>query len=434
MKNGVVQDKLFLPGLLKLQAAHRRRLLRPDPVGARRVRLLGLRGRLAGRPAPVVELPRRGRRRHRARHVPALALRAGEPVRPRSSRSTRQAVTHVPERVDEQGRSYAATADDAAYGIFELEGGDHRPDQLLLDRPGQPRRAGGVPGGRHARQRGRGPAQLPRPAPRRHPQAGLEPRPARHRAASATAGRRCPTTPSSTTASRSSGSSSSATCVEDAPFPYDFASGARGVQLAELGLRSSAEGRRIEVPPTCETSTLPGGDVHPASSRVTWRRPAGRRRPSRDRLRRRARGRRPARRQHARLPRRRRLGRHAALPPPPVVARPARRRRHGHRPAQHGPGLGGHPRADPAQRRRGRARSATRPRWWPAARAPTTRPGAADLRRDRSPPTPSRSRPCADAGAGVDHHGQPAARRGRARARGLPPGVRASCSARPTGR
>lgn len=36
--------------------------------------------------------------------------------------------------------------------------------------------------------------------------------------------------------------------LEDAPFPNDFASGARGVQLAELGLRSNAEGRRIEVP------------------------------------------------------------------------------------------------------------------------------------------------------------------------------------------
>jgi hypothetical protein len=32
------------------------------------------------------------------------------------------------------------------------------------------------------------------------------------------------------------------------PFPYDFLAGARGVQLAELGLRSSAEHRRVEVP------------------------------------------------------------------------------------------------------------------------------------------------------------------------------------------
>src|SRR3954453_20982498 len=31
--------------------------------------------------------------------------------------------THIPERWDEHGKPYAATADDAAYGIFELEGG-----------------------------------------------------------------------------------------------------------------------------------------------------------------------------------------------------------------------------------------------------------------------------------------------------------------------
>jgi hypothetical protein len=37
--------------------------------------------------------------------------------------------------------------------------------------------------------------------------------------------------------------------VEDAPFPYDFVSGARGVRIAELGLRSSAEGLRLPVEP-----------------------------------------------------------------------------------------------------------------------------------------------------------------------------------------
>jgi predicted dehydrogenase len=35
---------------------------------------------------------------------------------------TAKAVTHIPERWDEQGRKYAATADDAAYAIFELDG------------------------------------------------------------------------------------------------------------------------------------------------------------------------------------------------------------------------------------------------------------------------------------------------------------------------
>jgi predicted dehydrogenase len=31
--------------------------------------------------------------------------------------------THIPERIDEQGKPYRATADDAAYAVFELEGG-----------------------------------------------------------------------------------------------------------------------------------------------------------------------------------------------------------------------------------------------------------------------------------------------------------------------
>ena len=81
VKTGVVHDKLYLPGPAEAQAPHRLRLLRPHPLGARRVRLLGVRGRLAARAAPQLELPRRGRRRHHRRHVPALELRAREPVR-----------------------------------------------------------------------------------------------------------------------------------------------------------------------------------------------------------------------------------------------------------------------------------------------------------------------------------------------------------------
>jgi predicted dehydrogenase len=36
--------------------------------------------------------------------------------------------------------------------------------------------------------------------------------------------------------------------VAGEPFPWDFMAGARGVQLAELGLRSAREHRRIEIP------------------------------------------------------------------------------------------------------------------------------------------------------------------------------------------
>ena len=90
--------------------------------------------------------------------------------------------THIPERVDENGVTYPATADDAAYGIFELAGGVIGADQLLVGGPGVPGRAGRVPGRRHARQRGGRAAGLPHPAPRRHPDAGVEPGPAGHRA------------------------------------------------------------------------------------------------------------------------------------------------------------------------------------------------------------------------------------------------------------
>ena len=63
------------------QDADRLRLLRPHPLGARRVRLLGVRGRLAAGAAPVLELPQEGRRRHHPRHALPLALRARQPVR-----------------------------------------------------------------------------------------------------------------------------------------------------------------------------------------------------------------------------------------------------------------------------------------------------------------------------------------------------------------
>ena len=80
--HGVVQDKLFLPGMIKL-----RRLIREGFFG----RVLSVRVEFGywvfegdGDPgaAPVMELPRGGRRRHRARHVPALAVPARGPVRP----------------------------------------------------------------------------------------------------------------------------------------------------------------------------------------------------------------------------------------------------------------------------------------------------------------------------------------------------------------
>ena len=65
-------------------------------------------------------------------------------------------------------------------------GRHHRAGQQLLDHPGRPHRAGHLPGQRHRGQRGGGSARLPRPAPRDHAEAGVEPGSAGHRTTSAT--------------------------------------------------------------------------------------------------------------------------------------------------------------------------------------------------------------------------------------------------------
>ena len=47
--------------------------------------------------------------------------------------------THVDERLDEAGKPYKCTADDAAYATFELEGGRRRAVQFLVDGARAPR-------------------------------------------------------------------------------------------------------------------------------------------------------------------------------------------------------------------------------------------------------------------------------------------------------
>ena len=227
IKHGVVQDKLFLPGLLKLK-----RLIDGGFFG----RILSVRGEFGywvfegdwqAAQRPSLELPGRGRRRHRRSTCSRTGTTCWRTCSARSSRVYAQAVTHIPQRWDEQGKRLRGHRRRRRVRDLRARRRRDRPDQLLLGGPGQPRRAGRVPGGRHARQRGRRAARLPRPAPRHHAQAGLEPRPARHRATSATSGRRCRTTRSSTTASRCSGSCSCATSSQDAPFPLGLRSPAR---------------------------------------------------------------------------------------------------------------------------------------------------------------------------------------------------------------
>ena len=117
---GVVHDKLFLPGLVKL-----RRLVDEGFFG----RILSIRGEFGywvfegdGQPAQRPSWNYReedggGITVDMFCHWNYVLEGIVGPVRSVFAHTA----THIPERWDERGRRYAATADDAAYGIFELE-------------------------------------------------------------------------------------------------------------------------------------------------------------------------------------------------------------------------------------------------------------------------------------------------------------------------
>ena len=122
VKNGVVQDKLWLPGLIKL-----RRLIENDFFG----RILAVRGEFG---YWVFEghtvAPQRPSWNYRKeddggiivdmlchwRYVLENLFGAVKAV-------SCLGVTHIPERIDENNKPYKCTADDAAFSTFELEGG-----------------------------------------------------------------------------------------------------------------------------------------------------------------------------------------------------------------------------------------------------------------------------------------------------------------------
>ena len=119
--NGVVHDKLYLPGLIKLK-----RLIDAGFFG----RILAVRGEFGYWVFEGDLLPgQRPSWNYRAEDGGGMILDMFphwnyvlENLFGKVQAVTAKAVTHIPERWDEQGRKYAATADDAAYAIFELEG------------------------------------------------------------------------------------------------------------------------------------------------------------------------------------------------------------------------------------------------------------------------------------------------------------------------
>ena len=122
VRSGVVMDKLFLPGLLKLK-----RLIDGGFFG----RILSVRGEFG---YWVFEgdwqTSQRPSWNYRVEDGGGITLDMFphwsyvlEFLFGRVRSVYAQTATHIPVRVDEDGRAYDATADDASYGLFELDGG-----------------------------------------------------------------------------------------------------------------------------------------------------------------------------------------------------------------------------------------------------------------------------------------------------------------------
>jgi predicted dehydrogenase len=122
VKHGVVQDKLWLPGMLKLK-----RLIQQGFFG----RILSVRGEFGywvfeGHSIPAQRPSWNYRKQDDGGiitdmlcHWRYLLDNLFGAVKAVSCLGA----THIPERIDENGRPYRCTADDSAYATFELEGG-----------------------------------------------------------------------------------------------------------------------------------------------------------------------------------------------------------------------------------------------------------------------------------------------------------------------
>ena len=157
------------------------------------------------------------------------------------------AATHVPTRVDENGEVYDCTADDAAYGIFELDGGVvaqinsswttrvFRDELVEFQVDGTEGSA--VAGLRRCRVQHR--ASTPKPVWNPDLPATEDFR---------AQWQEVPDNAEFDNGFKTQWELFLRHVVADEPFPWDFLAGARGVQLAELGLRSAAQGQRLEIP------------------------------------------------------------------------------------------------------------------------------------------------------------------------------------------
>ena len=246
VKNGVVQDKLFLPGLLKLQ-----RVIKSGFFG----RILSVRGEFGywvfeGDWQPA-QRPSWNYRKEEGGGIIVDMLCHWQYVLANLFGEV-QAVsclgaTHIPERIDERGKPYACTADDAAYSTFELAGGIiahfnsswcvrvYRDDLLTLQVDGT--HGSALAGLRECKVQSRVNTpkaiwnpDIPNTIDFRDDWIDV------------------PDNGEFENAFKVQWELFLKHVVCDTPFPWDLVAGAKGVQLAELGLQSWHERRWVDVP------------------------------------------------------------------------------------------------------------------------------------------------------------------------------------------
>ncbi|MDB6070874.1 MAG: oxidoreductase domain protein, partial [Verrucomicrobiales bacterium] len=248
VKNGAVQDKLWLPGILKFKA------LRDSGFFGR---ILSVRGEFGywvftgedeGQPAQRPSWNYReedggGIMVDMFCHWRYLLDNLFGGVK----RVSAVGATHIPRRVGEDGQSYEATADDAAYGMFELEGGIlcqlnsswcvrvRRDDLVTFQVDGTEGSA--VFGLRKCYSQSR--AETPRPVWNPDIEQPIDFFAGWNEVPDSAAGYE--------NAFRIQWELFLRHVVCDEPFRWDLREAAKGVQLAELGLQSWREGRWLEV-------------------------------------------------------------------------------------------------------------------------------------------------------------------------------------------
>jgi predicted dehydrogenase len=245
--HGVVQDKLFLPGILKL-----RRLIRDGFLG----RVLSVRLEFGywvfEGDTIAAQRPSWNYRKEDGGGIvldmfPHWQYLLEDLFGPITAVYARHA-THVPRRWDESGAPYDVTADDAAYALLEFGSGIfasvnsswavrvNRRELVELHVDGT--HGSAVAGLRNCAVQHR----VSTPMPVWNPDL---PDPNDYLAQWTDV----PDNASFDNGFKVQWEQFLQHAVEGRPFPWDLAEGAKGVQLARLALQSSAEGRRLEVPP-----------------------------------------------------------------------------------------------------------------------------------------------------------------------------------------